>query len=52
LSNVDTTRPITRHQYLFRFVESGVCRQKDIELSERFAGENAEAYHVGIRVCK
>jgi len=32
---VDRTRPITRHQYLFRFTRAGVCWPKGIEFAER-----------------
>ena len=34
-SSVERTRPITRHQYLFRFDKSGVCWRKGIEFAER-----------------
>lgn len=34
---MDTTRPITRHQYSFRFVKSGDCWQKGIEFTEHLA---------------
>ena len=35
MSNVDKTRPMTRHQYLFRFVRSGAWVREDIEFRER-----------------
>ena len=33
--SVERTWPITRHQYLFRFDNSGVCWQNGIEFGER-----------------
>ena len=37
MSNVDRTRPITVHQYLFRFDKSGIYGRQSVQSRERLA---------------
>ena len=46
MSNVDKTRPMTRHQYLFRF--ASVCPREGIEFLERLGDKMRKHTMLGL----